>query len=271
MEESRPFLALPIGGNWNDTGARIPSRRVVSEDDFNTTWNTFIQGYYENKTTAVDAYVVIHMFDKKRIDGNLELSEDAVVEVLKALQEYTNKNKKRDNDSDSDNAWSVWGGPPDDDSLWVNLWKKRDEWEDKRDVYVSEHRRDYSRAYKAMHIKNMNDIFGEYDFRSAEETDARLVGDHTRVLVHRLLNDNHVKQAINNRAPPYSVSFELLNDDADFWMDQENYDKYRAQSTLLSELQVRKRHIWKHYDVPRNSHSDMLLLWRRGIEQVSLD
>lgn len=258
MEPRRPLLALPIGTAWADRGADIPRQREIAEEDFNVVWNKLWNAYHRGEPGVCDVYALIDFLHERQFStpGYIILIENPViVDVLRALKAHGDAAGDANTPG---NAWRVWGGPPDDDRWWANLWKARDEWEDKRDQYVAEQRRDYGKAYKRFHINYMHSLFGSYDFKRDETIDAFKVGARTYTLVTDLLTKFATEIAAAEAARP--VNDLRIGIPSPYMMSEESYRMYKARSAPLSEMTVLGERVWQHYDVPRNRHSYMLLL-----------
>jgi hypothetical protein len=256
MEGCRPLLALPVGAAWVDRGEDLPAQREIDEDDFYNVWNTLETAYNTRHTSTCDVYALVDYFHQMTFSqgSTLNVKKVIVVDVLRALKahgEASTEDMPR-------NAWRVWGGPPDDDRWWANLWKVRDEWEQKRDRYAQEQNRDYGKVYKRRHVDHMHKLFGAYDFKKEETLDALKVGARTYKLVDDLLTRyNDEIMAADADRPLNKLTIEVPSLAI---MIPESYGMYKSRSAPLSEMTVRGEHVWQHYDVPRNRHGDMLLL-----------
>jgi len=254
MEPRRPLLALPVGTAWADRGADIPPQREIADEDFVTVWNELGNAYNNGDVGVCDVYALIDFFHEIQFstpNTRLLIGLPVIVDVLRALKAHGDAAGDANTPG---NAWRVWGGPPDDDRWWANLWKARDKWEDKRDQYVAEQRRDYGRVYKRFHMNHMHRLFGSYDFKRDETIDALKVGARTYTLVNDLLTEFATEIAAAEAARP--VNDLRIGVPLPYMMPEESYRMYKARSAPLSEIDE----VWQHYDVPRNRHSDMLLL-----------
>ena len=258
MEGCRPLLALPLDTAWADRGADIPPQREIDEDDFVDVWTQLTNAYGTGQTAVCDVYALIDFFHQLTFSTpgrTLRIVEPAVADVLRALKAHGDAAGDANTPR---NAWRVWGGPPDDERWWTHLWKKRSEWEKKRDQYVKEQNRDYGRGYKHFHISHMHKLFGAYDFKKDESIDALKVGARTYKLVDDLVTQYAAQIAARDAALPINPI--TIGKPSIAIMDPESYRMYAARSSPLNEMKVLGEHIWKHYDVPRNRYGDMFVL-----------
>ena len=104
----------------------------------------------------------------------------------------------------------------------------------------------------------MHKLFGAYDFKKEETLDAIKVGTRTYKLVEALLKlyTDDIMAADADR-PNNKITIEVPSPAI---MIPESYGMYKSRSAPLSEMTVLEKHVWQHYDVPRNRHGDMLLL-----------